>query len=389
MDWFSVLDERYDSYKETAIEQRRYLFSDVEKLFDNYNLTKTVIGKSVRGQSLYSLAKGNGDKRILLWSQMHGNEPTATLALLDVFRFLSAKDDSFTELRQTILQNCSLCFFPIVNPDGTDDYTRRNAVDIDLNRDALRKQAPETKALFGLKDTFKPHFAFNLHDQRTFYNIGDTAIPATISFLAPSYEVSRAINAPREQSMKLIASINKKVQQLIPGGVGKYSDEFYPTATGDNFQKEGISTVLIESGPFPNDPERQYVRKLNFLLIIQSLYEIATDTYLSATIEEYKAIPDNGKQFFDVLIKNILIDGYQVDLGINLNEKPTKELGLEYDAKIEDLGDLSYYFGHTVLDCEAQHTPEKPLKVGDSATFTILKDEKAKYKLTNGVLTEL
>lgn len=388
MDWFSVLDERYNSYKETVIEQRRYLFSDVEKLLDTYKLDKTNIGKSVRGQNLYKLTTGSGEKKILLWSQMHGNEPTATLALLDVFRFLSAKDDSFTELRQTILNNCSLCFLPVVNPDGTDDYTRRNAIDIDLNRDALRQVAPETKTLFGLKDSFKPDFAFNLHDQRTFYNVGDTSTPATISFLAPSFDASRGINKPREISMKLIASLNKKIQQLIPGGVGKYSDEFYPTATGDNFQREGISTVLIESGPFPNDTERQYVRKLNFLLIIQALYEISTNSFTNSTIEEYKEIPENGKQFYDVLIKNCIVNGVKADLGINLNEKPTKDLGFELDAKVEDIGDLSYYYGHTELECNAIYKIDTDLKVGDSATFSILDEDKIVFEMSNGVVKE-
>ena len=39
--------------------------------------------------------------------------------------------------------------------------------------------------------------------------------------------------------MDVIVAMNDLLQQMIPNHVGLYTDEFYPTATGDNFQKLG------------------------------------------------------------------------------------------------------------------------------------------------------
>lgn len=43
------------------------------------------IGRSVEGRSINHLWFGRGPYKVLLWSQMHGDEPTATAALFDVF----------------------------------------------------------------------------------------------------------------------------------------------------------------------------------------------------------------------------------------------------------------------------------------------------------------
>ena len=43
------------------------------------------IGESVEGRSINHVQVGSGSTRILLWSQMHGDEPTATSALFDLF----------------------------------------------------------------------------------------------------------------------------------------------------------------------------------------------------------------------------------------------------------------------------------------------------------------
>ena len=57
--------------------------------------------------------------------------------------------------------------------------------------------------------------------------------------------------------MNVIVAMNSMLQKIIPNFVGRYTDEFYPTATGDNFQKLGYNTILIESGHYPNDYQRE------------------------------------------------------------------------------------------------------------------------------------
>jgi hypothetical protein len=60
-----------------------------QKLFsylqENYSDYISEVGKSVLGQPVYQFSIGNGPVNVLAWSQMHGNESTATLAMLDCF----------------------------------------------------------------------------------------------------------------------------------------------------------------------------------------------------------------------------------------------------------------------------------------------------------------
>ncbi|MGI9542228.1 MAG: M14 family zinc carboxypeptidase, partial [Cyclobacteriaceae bacterium] len=71
-----------------------------------------MIGKSVEQRNLYRVSAGIGKTQVLLWSQMHGNEPTATMALMDIFRFLDSDP-----LANKLLQNLRLHFIPMLNPD--------------------------------------------------------------------------------------------------------------------------------------------------------------------------------------------------------------------------------------------------------------------------------
>ena len=73
---------------------------------------------------------------------MHGDEPTATMALFDVFNFFQA-NDGLDEVKKSILENLTIFFMPMVNPDGAEIYQRRNDYEIDINRDVMRQQTPE------------------------------------------------------------------------------------------------------------------------------------------------------------------------------------------------------------------------------------------------------
>src|SRR5690625_6536606 len=87
--------------------------------------------------------------------------------------------------------------------------------------------------------------------------------------------------------MKLIALLRDSLHAEIPDRIGVYDDTFEPRAFGDNIQKWGTSTILIESGGYPDDPEKQYLRQLNFITLIKSLESIMTGSYQAKTTEEY------------------------------------------------------------------------------------------------------
>jgi len=156
---------------------------------------------------------------------MHGNESTGTKGLFDFFNCIEGVSDT---IFKKILKECTLVFIPMLNPDGSQVYTRVNANNIDLNRDAVERAAKESKILRAVLEAFTPHFCFNLHDQRSIFGVEGTK-PATISFLAPSEEVTRSLTKGRKETMNVIVAMNKMLQNVIPNFVGRYSDEFYPT----------------------------------------------------------------------------------------------------------------------------------------------------------------
>lgn len=348
----------YFNYIENGFINKRFKHADVKRKIKSIKQNKLfnveVAGKSLEGREIFLVSLGTGKTKILLWSQMHGDESTATMALFDLFNFFEA-DDEFNKFRKQILKKLTICFIPMLNPDGAEGFERRNKLNIDLNRDALRLQFPESKILKSVRDNLNPKFAFNLHDQSPRYTAGNSYRSATISFLAPAFNYAKDINEVRANTMKLIVTLYEELNKYIPGHIGKYNDDFEPRAFGDNFIKWGTSSVLIESGGWKNDRESQFVRKLNFISILTGLNSIAYKLYENADIETYKKIPFNDKLLFDLLLRNLTVkfknNEYTVDVGINREELLTKDQSqIYYSGKIEDWGDLSIFYGYDELD---------------------------------------
>ncbi|WP_339627063.1 M14 metallopeptidase family protein [uncultured Maribacter sp.] len=285
----------------SSIQGRYITYDHLSKFISGLskNFKVITIGKSVRDESIKSITFGNGPTRILMWSQMHGNESTTTKAVIDLLNYL--QHDTVNALE--IAKQCTLKIIPILNPDGARDYTRLNAKGIDLNRDAQDLTQPESRILKKEYDFFHPDFCFNLHDQRTIFNVGKTNKPATVSFLAPAFDVERNNSPSRKLSMQLIAAMNSKLQELIPGQVGRYDDGFNANCVGDAFQMRETPTILFEAGHYYEDYEREKTREFIFYALLKSITTIVLNQIQDYTIEQYLTIPENGKQFVDILIK--------------------------------------------------------------------------------------
>ncbi len=351
------LHDAHDTYNEKALTARRFKHRDIVPLLTKLSapLSVTTIGESFEKRAIYQVKAGNGPATVLFWSQMHGDEATATMALFDIFNFLQARNDGFDDLRQRILTKTTLYFVPMLNPDGAERWQRRTALDIDMNRDALRLQSPESVLLKSLQQTLKPLVGFNLHDQSPRYGVGNTGKQATLSFLATAFDAARSQNPVRKRSMQLIAGMNRVLQPFIPGQIGRYDDEFEPRAFGDNIQKWGTTLILIESGGYANDPEKQYIRKLNFVAMLTALEAIATGSYEQENTADYAAIPENDRALFDVLIRNVqtMQNGSPVTLDLGINRYEVNINGATdfyYRSQLDDLGDLSTFHGLQEID---------------------------------------
>ncbi len=348
-----VLNDQYDRFREQGIESRRFKHQDIQPLIESIGkedgFTLTTLGNSIQGRSISMISVGTGDVDVLLWSQMHGDESTATMAMFDIFNYLKENKD--------ILQGLRVHFIPMLNPDGAELFQRRNAIGIDINRDALRLQSPESRILKAARDSLQADFGFNLHDQSRYYNAEKTSKPATLSFLAPAFNFEKDMSEKRESAMKIIAMMNEVVQKHANGQVGRYSDAFEPRAFGDNMQKWGTSTILIESGGHPEDREKQFIRKLNYLSILTAIKGISDQSFKAKTTKAYWDIPRNDRKLFDLKIENLTFPylgaSYKVDLGIIYDEIENNSHSDFYlVGKIVDIGDLSTHYGYETLSAE-------------------------------------
>ena len=347
----------HEKYVEKSLKNRRIKHADIQLLIAKLKTKKGFVvqqlGQSIGGKPIHLISFGEGKTDVFLWSQMHGNEPTATMALFDLLNFFTS--EGFEAEKTAILKNVKIHFLPMLNPDGADLYQRRNLLGIDINRDALRLQSPEAKILKKVRDSLEADFGFNLHDQSIYYNAYLTPQSATISFLAPAYNYEKSINTVRGNAMKIIVLMNQVLQKYIPGGVGRYNDEFEPRAFGDNIQKWGTSTILIESGGYKTDVEKQFIRKLNFVSIAVAIKSIADKSYTKINRQLYNTIPNNDRKLFDLKLTGLSyeLEGnkYVLDLGIQRMERnKNNATDFYYVGSISDQGDLSTYYGYREVD---------------------------------------
>ncbi len=311
----------YDLNYEKSIDSRWVTIDHILPLLENLMAPFMVskIGDSFQKRPIYKFQLGTGPIKILMWTQMHGNESTGTKAVLDMIRFFK-NPGTFKWLSELILDSCAIHCIPILNPDGAQAYTRTNAQEIDLNRDVIDKKGSESILLQRELKKVDPSYCFNLHDQRTLFSVGKEHYPATISFLAPSIDEARTITSGRKETMEVIVAMNHMLQKLISNRVGRYTDEFYPTATGDNFQKMGHNTILIESGHSVGDYQRKESRKSTFFAMMEGLRYIARQEK-EFDYQEYFNIPNNEKNYTDIIVRNVTIANKKMDLSIVFVEK--------------------------------------------------------------------
>ena len=349
----TIFGIEYESIKETSVTGRYVHLGHIESWLEKNldKLTPENLGSSVEGRPIYGSTIGEGPLRILIWSQMHGNEGTTTKSVLDLINLLLIQSDLTSE----ILRKATIMFIPILNPDGAIAYTRENARGKDLNRDAQKKSQPETRILHKVYNEFKPEFCLNLHGQRSIYSAGHTNNSATISFLAPAADKGIGLTPSRIFSMKLIAAMQKGIEPVLGECVGRYDDSYNLNCIGDTFQSQGTPTVLFEAGHYPGDYEREETRKFVWHTLVHGIVCLIRDELDQYTIEQYTSIPNNEKLFFDILIRNVSF--------LNSKFKPEQSIGIHYDEikendkvifspKIELIGFLDEKFGHQEYDCK-------------------------------------
>jgi hypothetical protein len=381
------LVELHEAVRVAGLEDRRFdheLYWRAVSPHLEGSVSSRVAGESAEGRPIRHLTFGSGPVSILLWSQMHGDESTASMALADIVKFLDESPEH--PLARRIAEGATVHMIPMLNPDGAERFQRRNAQGVDINRDARLLRTPEGRVLEAVRDGVDPDFGFNLHDQNAAVRVGDSDRGVAIALLAPAFNEARDVDAKRRRAMQVATLLIEAMQPLVGDHIAKYDDTFNPRAFGDLMGAWGASTVLIESGAWEEDPQKQHLRRTNFVGILTALDAIATGRYADYDPAVYEALAFNGRRVPDLLVVGgtIAVPGLPVleaDLLVEYRLPLLKEGGV-----VTDIGDM--------LGAEAQDTlrvdglylipsrrtldDEGGLNVGAPAHFVVAEDREGR-----------
>jgi hypothetical protein len=356
---------------------------DLKKYLDglrSIGLKVAEVGRSVADREIYQVEWGRGPLKVFLWSQMHGDEPTATSALIDLLSVLQKNKGKGWVKR--IEETVTLRAVPMLNPDGAELYVRRNLMGIDINRDARDLKTPEAQVLKSLRDSWSPDIGFNLHNQNYLTTAGEASKQAAISFLVVYGDAEKTASEGHERNKRLVAAMVQALNQFIPGNIARYSDEWTPTAFGDNFSAWGTPVILIETGGL-HERDETYLVKMNFIAILTALKSLADGSEKSISPANYELIPNNGSgRLFFVIFRNASVLNREqpdatvtADIGINLERRRAE---FSSPAYIRQVGDLSRYSGLDEYDASEFHAVGRfqPIRSGNFGEILFYKKDR-------------
>lgn len=337
-------------------------------------------GYSQEGREIVRLTFGRGPTSVLLWSQMHGDEPTATLALMDVFTYLNANAGASWVI--ALKDQITVHVLPMLNPDGAERFRRFSALGIDINRDARSLTTPEARILRGAQSSLSADFGFNLHDQGL-SSVGPSSRIVAMSLLAPAVDKQRSMIPVRMRATRLAAFVSRQLSEFAPGNIATYDDAYEPRAFGDGMQSWGTSTILIESGQWPGDPEKAFIRKLNFVAILSSLHAISDSSYQDSDIDEYRALEQNGKRVYDIIVRGVELTrgsgGWSGRTDIGLAGVPLNGSTTEFSHEgslfaVKEIGDLLDFGALWTFDASVRSVPAETFALEKTVTLAQLKN---------------
>ncbi|HEX8368605.1 MAG TPA: M14 family zinc carboxypeptidase [Pyrinomonadaceae bacterium] len=341
-DFGKIWDKQHISTLAPSQVHHKDLQNYLEKL-RGLGLKVEEVGRSYANREIYQIEFGKGATRVLMWSQMHGDEPTATSTLIDMLAFLQTNRDK--KWVKEIEEKLTIRAVPMLNPDGAELFQRRNLQAIDINRDARALQTPEGRLLKKLRDQWQPHIGFNLHNQNSLTAAGNTNRQAVVSLLAVSGDPQGKSDEKHQRSRRLCAVMVEALSHFIKGGVGRYDDAYNARAFGDNFSVWGTPAILIETGAQYGKDE-MFLVKINFVAYLAALRAIVTGSETKAEMSVYDALPFNDVgNLYNVLFRKATIvvlpetgATFLSDFGVAADRR---RAGEETTLTVREIGDMS------------------------------------------------
>lgn len=240
-------------------------------------------GESVERRPLVVTYSGDPDAtlRIFILACQHGDEPDARDAAADFLQRLG--NGGFRAPAR-------IAVVTEANPDGLAAADRRNAMGLDLNRDHLLLDAPETMALHALVDRVKPHLILDVHTYRPWRRelATDLIFPQDVMLDFPTNPAFDTPLLPTQQSAALAfvrhrlaeAGLRSERYTLIRAGphseIVRHSNVDIVDARNGLAVRFQTPVILIEGRrPAPEDPFPFAAPRIALLRAIEACAEWA------------------------------------------------------------------------------------------------------------------
>jgi len=149
-------------------------------------------------EGIASPEKLNRDKTtVYIIAAKHGNEQSAKEAVLRLIRDLSVGD------LRPLLSQLNFLILPTANPYGNYFDERQNAQELDLNRDHVKLEAPETRIITKIFRQWMPEVTMDVHEKGDDYYRVNVGCVSNVNIHQLLQEFSRNIIFPEiEQKLK-------------------------------------------------------------------------------------------------------------------------------------------------------------------------------------------
>lgn len=183
------------------------------------------VGTSVEGRPIFLHTLGTGQETVVFFGVFHGDEPESKLVLDELLFHLRKNPDLLAQRRAVIV--------PVVNPDGLNRGTRKNANQVDLNRNFPTNNwnsegretdywggpapgsEPETKVVMEILQRFKPARIITIHCPYRCVNYDGPAEKLAQAISAQNgYKVEPSIGYPTPGSFGTYAGIEGRTPTI-------------------------------------------------------------------------------------------------------------------------------------------------------------------------------
>lgn len=259
----NVADAEYDPDQplvQQGLRSNDQLYDDLNALDATYDtLALSQVGESLEGRPLYSATVGEGDRKLMIVTQQHGDEPTGTEAAMLLLEWLSGDSEAAQALRSEI----TVTVMPRVNPDGFERWEqlafgdavfdetidpRRNSADIDLNRTWDSSEVfdpaliPETLAVRQVLEAFQPELILDYHNQNNYIN--EAGELETISIMWPTNDlIDTEVTATAQQAA---VALSQGLEDFDYGFLSLFPGGETPQIARNGLAIDGIPALLIE-----------------------------------------------------------------------------------------------------------------------------------------------